>query len=225
MLGELLIHADPGARSAFVAAWLKDNLSQAGFDVGITSRTRFFKIHHLDDVETVKSFQGTKIRIKSTFKLLNLQLLLVLRKNVHVQMPDFTRDEFSLDTFSKVYILAKECFDDEKQVDYSLYDHAITFDDTFDMDKMIELYYAINQRYPDKSNIDLAIKNNAINRLELDNNHACNIAAVILETESNMNLKEKDRNWSIPVLYNTTEVENLYTTVQSLIIPKNYQTT
>ena len=76
----LLIHADPGTRSGFVAAWLQDKLDTAGFDVGATTNTSFFKIHNLDNHQTIKSFNGTKIRIKSTFKLLNLQLLLFLRK-------------------------------------------------------------------------------------------------------------------------------------------------
>jgi hypothetical protein len=222
-MNKLLIHADPGARSGFVAAWLQDNLAHAGFDAGATTKTPFLKIHNLDNNERIKSFPGTKIRIKSTFTLLSLQLLLFLRKNIHVQLPNFTKDEYSLETFSKVYIFAKECFDNEKLVDYSLYDYSIAFNDTFDMDKMINLYYQVNNRYPDKTNINQAVIHNKVNQIELDNAHACSIAAMILETESNMNLKETNRTWSIPILYNTTAIEDLYTIVKSLIIPTNYQ--
>ena len=35
-MNKLLIHADPGARSGFVAAWLNDDLAHAGFDAGAT---------------------------------------------------------------------------------------------------------------------------------------------------------------------------------------------
>ena len=223
-MNKLLIHADPGARSGFVAAWLNDDLAHAGFDAGATSNTSCFKIHTLDNHETIKSFQGTKIRIKSTFTLLNLHLLLFLRKNVHVQLPDFTKDEYSLETFSKVYIFAKECFDNEKFVDYSLYDYSITFNDTFNMDKMINLYHQVNNQYPNETNINRAILHNKINQIELDNAHACSIAAMILETESVMNLKEGNRTWSIPILYNTIPIEDLYTTVKSMMVSNNYQT-
>jgi hypothetical protein len=219
----LLIHADPGARSGFVAAWLQDTLDTAGFDVGHTTNTSFFKIHNLDNHQTIKSFNGKKIRIKSTFKLLNLQLLLFLRKNVHVQLPNFTKDEFSLETFSKVYIFAKECFDNETQVDYSLYNYALTFDDTFNMDKLINLYYQYNKKYPTNKQIDFAIVNNDINQISLERNHACSIAAMILETESAMNLLEKNRCWSLPVIYQTTPVTELYQTIKSKITSNNYQ--
>ena len=86
-MNDLLIHADPGARSGFVAAWLHDNLANAGIDVGITAGTPFCKIHDLNNNETIKNFQGKKIRIKSTFDLLNLQLLLFLRKKFLFSFP------------------------------------------------------------------------------------------------------------------------------------------
>jgi len=220
---DLLIHADPGARSGFVAAWLQDKLDTAEFDVGLTTNTSFFKIHNLDNHQTIKSFNGEKIRIKSTFKLLNLQLLLFLRKNIHVQLPNFTKDEFSLETFSKVYIFAKECFDNETQVDYSLYDYALTFDDTFNIDKMINLYYQYNKKYPTDEQISFAIVNNNVNQISLDRNHACSIAAMILEIESAMNLLEKNRYWSLPVIYQATPITELYQTIKSKITPDNYQ--
>ena len=222
-MNKLLIHADPGARSGFVAAWLNDDLAHAGFDVGVTSKTSFFKIHTLDNHERIKSFQGTKIRIKSTFTLLNLHLLLFLRKNVHVQLPDFTKDEYSLETFSKVYIFAKECFDKEKFVDYSLYDYSITFNDTFNLDKMINLYHQVNNQYPNETNINRAILHNKINQIELNNAHACSIAALILETEITLRLLESQRQWSIVEIYKNISLTELYTEVRRQICPANYQ--
>jgi hypothetical protein len=226
-MNNLLIHAYPGARSGFVAAWLNDNLDQAGFDVGDTAKTSFVKIHYVNNGtnDKIKRHQGPKIKIKSSFDLLSLQLLLFLRKNVHTQLPNFTKDEYSLETCSKVYVFAKECIDDEKLVDYSLYDYLISFDDTFDIDKMVNLYYQINNRYPDETHVKLAVTHNKMNQIELDNNHACSIAAMILETEFKMHLKETDRTWSLPILYNTTAITDRYRIIKSLIIPNNYQTT
>jgi hypothetical protein len=220
---DLLIHVDPGARSGFIAAWLQDNLANAGFDVGATVDTPFLKIHTLKSSEQITNFQGTTIRIKSTFDLLNLQLLLFLRKNVYTQIPDFTRDEFSLDTFSKVYIFAQEICADENLVNYSLYDYAITFKDTFNIDILTELYYRCNNRYPSNEHINLAIQQNKMNLISLDPNHACSIAAMVLETEFKMNLLEKNRKWSLPITYSTSAQENRWQVIKSKIVPENYQ--
>ena len=221
-MNKLLIHADPGARSGFIAAWLENNLTTAGFDVAATTKLSFLKFHYLDNSDVIKKFQGIKIRIHSEFYLLNLHLLLFLRKNVHLDIPNFTKDEFSLETFSKVYVFAKECFDYDKKIDYSLYDYKINFADTYNIQKLIDLYYQINQQKPSDNHIDLAIQLNKMNQIELDTNHACNIAAMILETESNMNLLESDRLWSIVDVYQTTPIEKRYQKIKSLIVAKNY---
>ena len=222
-MNNLLIHADPGARSHFVASWLHNKLDNAGFDVGATANTPFVKIHYLENVGQLTTFLGPRIRIKPTFDKLALHLLLFLRKNVHVQLPDFTKDEFSLETFSKVYIFAKEALEHNSNLDYSLYNYVIKFEDTFDLEKLIELYQKINGVDPSQNNIDLAVRNNNINHFELNPNHACSIAAMILETESKLNLIEKNRHWSIPVLYKTTPIEELYQMVKSKITTENYQ--
>ena len=221
-MSNLLIHADPGARSGFLAAWLENNLTTAGFDVGKTANLSFLKIHYLDNNDIIKKFQGIKIRIHSEFYLLNLHLLLFLRKNVHTQIPNFTKDEFSIETFSKVYVFAKECFDDDKKIDHSLYDYTINFADTYHIQKLIDLYCQVNQQRPSDNHIELATRLNKMNQFEIDSNHACNIAAMILETEFNMNLLESNRLWSLVEVYQTTPVEDLYQTIKSLIVAKNY---
>jgi hypothetical protein len=220
---KLLIHADPGARSHFVANWLHNKLDDAGFDVGVTSYTPFVKIHYLENVSQLTTFLGPRIRIKPTFNKLALHLLLFLRKNVQVQLPNFTKDEFSLETFSKIYIFAKERFEHDNKLDYSLYSHVMNFEDTFNLEKLIDLYEKINGFAPSQINIDLAVRNNNINQIKLDPNHACSIAAMILETEAKLNLIEKNRHWSIPVLYETTPIEELYQTIKSKITIENYQ--
>jgi len=222
-MNKLLIHADPGARSHFIANWLHNKLDHAGFDVGITAYMPFVKIHNLENVDQLKNFLGTRIRIRPTFDKLPLHLLLFLRKNVQIQLPDFTKNEFSLETFSKVYIFAKECFANDNNLDYSLYNHVINFEDTFELGKLVDLYEKINGVAPSQTDIDQAMRNNIMNQIELDINHACSIAAMILETESKLNLKEKNRLWSLPELYNTVDQNDLYNVIESKICKDNYQ--
>ena len=221
---KFLIHADPGARSSFLAAWLTDNLKDAGFDVGETTRTKFVKIHTLDDVDKLINFPGIKIRIKSDLSKLDLQLLLFLRKNVHTQIPNFTRNEFSLETFSKVYIFAKECFEHDASLNYLHYDHVIDFCDTFNLEKLEELYVKCNGCYPAVDHISCMLKNNELNQILIEKNHACNIATMLITSEANMKLKEKDRQWSLPDIYNTVNTNELYDSIQSKIKATNYQT-
>jgi len=218
-----LIHADPGARSGFLAAWLTDNLKDAGFDVGTTARPNFVKIHTLDHVDRIINFPGIKIRIKSSFEKLNLLLLLFLRKNVHTQIPNFTRNEFSLETFSKVYIFAKECFERDASLTYLHYDHVIDFCDTFNLEKLEELYVKCNGCYPAVDHTNCMLKNNKLNQILIEKNHACNIAAMLFTAETTMNLEEKNRLWSLPEIYNTVNTNELYDNIQSKIKATNYQ--
>lgn len=218
----LLIHADPGARSGFVAAWLLNRLDYAEFDVGISANPSFYKIHKLVNREQIKNHLGIKIRIQPTFDKLPLHLLLFLRKNVHVQFPTMTRDEFAIETFSKVYQFAKDCLEDDACLDYSMYDHTITFQDTFDINCMAELYYQYNKATPTELQIKQFERVNELNSININPNHACNIATFILETEQLLNLKEKDRLWSLPVIYKTITVDKLFSTIQETITPKNY---
>jgi hypothetical protein len=222
-LNSLLVHADPGARSGFISAWLQDDLVAAEFDVGLSSGTKFTKIHHFNNADQIKNFSGPRVRVRPDFNKLNLHLLLFLRKNVYLQMPNFTRNEFSIETFSKLYIFAKECFEQDSALDHSLYDHVLFFQDTFDIEKLIQLYQAVNQREPSQINIDSAVKNNKLNQIEIDLNHACTIASMVLEIESTLNLQEKNRLWSLPEVYAETDVTDLYNTIKHLITSKNYQ--
>ena len=223
-LNSLLVHADPGARSGFVSAWLQDKLAEAKFDVGASVNSRFTKIHTLRSINQIITFPGTRIRIRPSFDKLNLQLLLFLRKNVYVQIPNFTKNEFSLETFSKLYIFAQECFEHDSTLDHSLYNHVLFFQDTFELEKLIQLYKTVNHNEPSQIHIDHAEKNNSLNQILVDPNHACNIASMILQAESTLKLQEKNRLWSLPDVYKHTRVTDLYNTIKALITPKNYQT-
>ena len=144
----LLIHADPGSRSGFLAAWLTQVLNRLAFDSGSDLNPNFYKIHTLDNIQRIINFKGIKIRIRPTLTMIDLHCLLFLRKNVHTQIPDFTRDEFCLDTFTKLTHFTQELFENDSELDYSVYDYIINFEDTFDTQCMINLFQQINNKLP-----------------------------------------------------------------------------
>ena len=219
---KLLIHADPGARSGFVAAWLTNKLDSVVFDVGRELWLDFVKIHTLTDDTQIKNFNGTIIRIQPQVEFIDLLCLLFLRKNLHFQLPNFTRDEYSLETFSKLVEFFKEIFECESKLDYSLYDYVITFNDTFNTECMVDLYKKINNQNPTTDLINVLIKTNELNNIRLDKNHACSILKLIVLKELELGLKEQHRFWSIVDIYNSTPVSKLYDSVSESIDPKNY---
>ena len=220
----LLIHADCGARSGFVGALLTDTLTKVSFDVGRELGTRFLKIHELKNVDEVKLFDGIKIRIRPTYSLIDLLSLLFLRKNVYAMIPDFTKNEYSLETFTKLTRFSEELFQWDAALDNSLYDYVFDFDDTFDVDTMAKLYTSVTTKPLDSNTIDIINQTNIVNRIPIDKNHACSIMKMVLNRELELGLKEENRYWSIVDVYNATPVEKLYDTVYNSIKPENYST-
>ena len=218
----LLIHADPGARSGFVAAWLTNRLSKLAFDSGANLFPPFRKIHNLDNVADIKNFSGTKIRVRPRIESIDLHSLLFLRKNVYTQIPNFTRDEFSLETFTKLTHFSQEIFKWDQELDYNLYDIVMDFADTFDTDFMIVLYKKVVGTDPTSDMIDMLVKTNELNSITIDQNHACSILKLCLTQEQTLGLKEEHRFWSIVDVYNTTAIDQLYDTVLKSIVSSNY---
>ena len=218
----LLIHADPGARSGFVAAWLTNRLSKLAFDSGVSLRPPYCKIHKLENVNNIKNFVGIKIRIRPSIESIDLHSLLFLQKNVYVQMPDFTRDEFSLETFTKLTHFSNEILTWDQELDYNLYDIVMDFADTFDNSYMVDLYQHVNKSDPSTDMIKMLEDTNILNSIDIDKNHACSILKLCLEKEQQLGLKEEHRFWSIVDVYNTKPVNELYDTVNKSIVPGNY---
>ena len=218
----LLVHADPGARSGFVAAWLTNRLLSVTFDIGTSLRPPFFKIHKLNNVDDIKNFVGTKIRVRPSIESIDLHSLLFLRKNVHLQILDFTRNEYSLETFTKLAYFSQEIFEWDRELDYALYDIVIDFADTFNNEFMIALYKKVLGTDPSSEMIDMLVKTNELNCIPIDQNHACSILKLCLQQEQKLGVKEEHRFWSIVDVYNTTEVSQLHDTVMQLIVPSNY---
>lgn len=219
---KLLIHADPGARSGFIGSWLLNSLSDISFDVGIKFGNNFVKIHRLKNQNDIKLFNGVKLRIRPTLQSIDLHTLLFLRKNVHTQYPNFTKDEYSLETFTKLTEFAKEIFQWDVELDYSLYDHVMNFEDTFNIDYLVELYKKINGTYPTSEMIAVAAETNRINTIPLDNNHACSILKTVMTREAQLGLEEKNRFWSVVQIYQSTPKEQLHDAIYSSITPENY---
>lgn len=218
----LLIHADPGARSGLVGAWLNDMLNQPGFDIGKELQPQFYKIHTLDSLDQLTNWPRLKIRIRPTIETIDLHSMLLLKKNFKFMYSDIVQDEYSLSTFSKLATTCKEFFVRDAELDYSLYHHVIGFKDTFDVDTMIELYKSVNRRMPLQHMIDMLVQTNQLNKIVIEKNHACSILKLIMFQEHIQNLKEENRFWSIVDIYNTVPREQLYDTVSSLIHPGNY---
>jgi len=218
----LLIHADPGARAHFLAAWLTNKLTRVSFNSGQTLFPVFTKIHRLERPSDVSEFDGVRIRIRPTLPSIDLLCLLFLRKNVHSLMPEFTRDEYSIETFTKLTHFAQEILQWDQALDYSVYDYVIDFPQTFDNEFMTEFYATVTGHKPIDWHVDVMRLNNLENQIHMDPNHACSILKLILTKEHHMGLKEEHRFWSIVNIYNNTATADLYDTVNKAIVPENY---
>lgn len=218
----LLIHADPGARSGLLGAWLLDELRLVTFDVGKELGTRFRKIHRLHDAKIIQTHPGVKLRVRPKLDHIDLHCLLFLKKNVHAQFPNFSRDEYDLATFAKLYKFAEEVFRWNSELDYNLYDYIIDFDQTFDCDHMIHLYYSMNQQMPSRQSIDILLRTNDQNRIKLDLNHAASIVKTVLIKEKQLRVQETQRRWSIVEVYTQTPRCRLYDTVVTYLHPDHY---
>ena len=219
-----MISADPGARAHFVATWLLGQLRASYYDVGSYISCRFTKSHTDWGNNTVRNFQGKKIRIKTSKnqQTLALHLYLFLTKNVYIQMPEFSQNGFDFVTTNKILETLKDWRWHDSQIDYSCYDMIVEFEDTYCADIMINLYKQYNSRYPDNIEILNLKKTNKLNHIIVDPNHSCSIAALIHCKERDLKLKEIDRFWSLENIYDTTERSCLNKTVNDIIKDSNY---
>ena len=220
-----MIHADPGARSGFLAAWLTNCLTKQSFDTGLELRPGFYKVHQLitpNDIKKFKEFNGIKIRIRPSREHIDLLSLLFLRKNVYLQIPEFTHNEYSLDTFTKLVRFSEEIFQWDSELNYNLYDYVIDFQALYDTKFMKQFYTLINGKTVSDNMVDILEQTNKINTILIDKNHACSILKLTLMREFELGLKEQNRFWSIVDIYNNTPCDQLYDTVYNSIRPKNY---
>jgi hypothetical protein len=219
----LLIHADPGARSGFLGAWLTSCLFKTGFDSSFENHPRFDNIHKLEDVNSIINYSGIKIRIRPSLETIDLHTFLFLHKHIYYMLPSFTRDEYSLEMFTKLSRFTHEIFKDDLELDYSLYDFVVDFADTFNENYLIDLYKKIVGKDPTEEMINCLIETNKLNKITIQKNHTCSIVKLCATQEQNLGLTEENRNWSIVDVYNTTPVDKLYDTILQYIVPDNYR--
>ena len=171
-------------------------------------------------IDSINNFSGIKIRIKPNISSIDLHLLLFLKKTSNLKY--FSQQEYSLDTFTKLTANATRWFDQDKIVDYRLYDIVLNFVDTFSNEYMIDLYKKVVGVEPTLDMIDMLVKTNELNNIPIDKNHACSMVKLCLAQEQKLGLKEEHRFWSIIDVYNSTPIDQLYDTVLELITPDNY---
>ena len=220
----LFICADPGARAHTLASWLMNELNAVTFEPGRKFKTRFIKAHSDFGNHLVKKHNGPKIRIRPGFKKLSVHMYLFLVKNVYIQIPNFSKNQFDLETATKMTKEANHWFDHHQEINENCYNYTINFEDTYDIQLLTDLYREIHAKLPSKKSIDILEQTNKLNDPILDKNHACSVASMVLERENQFNLKERDRFWSLPVLYQITPVDQIYDTILSCISPSNYGT-
>jgi len=225
----LLIHADQGARSGFIASWLTDKLTRVAFDSGASLKPKFYTIHTLGNiafastgtVNSIINFSGVKIRVRPSVDTIDLQLFLFLKK-AGKNLEYINKNEYSLTAFTNLYEHAKEVFKHDAELDHNLYDIVLNFADTFNYNFMIDLYKKVVGISPTQDMIDTLIKTNELNCIPIDKNHACSIVKLCFTQEQHLGLKEEHRFWSIVDIYNSTPVDQLYNTVLQSIVPENY---
>ena len=217
------IYAPPGSRLGFLNAFLTNNLT-VEFETKLGPR--FYKMHHYTDGEeffTLSSIQ-TRIRIDLSYDLVDRLTYLFLHKNVYPQLPDFTKDPYCLESFTKLTRYLGMELDEEKIIDDNklMFDYRFPFKETFNIDSLITLYQNINNEYPPKSLIVKANETIKLNQPQINKNHACSIVQLVFQKERELGVLEKDRHWSIVDAYNNTPTEELYNTIDELITIDNY---
>ena len=239
----LFISADPGARSVFTGSWLCGLLKNAYYDVGAEidpqidinnfthptspshhGPTPVTKCH--DDWQNLqaKSFSGIKIHIEmsGSVEMLAVHGHLFLIKSVYKFIPQFPRNPYSIETVYKIHEAFKNWEHHADQIDHSLYDFVLHFEDTYDLEIMTDLYQKIRKIPPSAQEIDAFKATSQLNRPKLDPNNGCVLAALIHLREKKLGLKEIDRFWSLSEIMMHTPKVDWYQTIEHTIDPANY---
>lgn len=196
----ILIHGYPGTRLGFLNAFLTNELQPNTYDVGMGSRTLFFKQHEYNKEQLTK-FKGKKFYIKLSNELLFLHLFLFFEKNVLLQDQIYKQYHYTHRALlDKFYYSAKMWFDDEQITDKTLYDYVVPFDKTYDLEYLIELYQAVNGTMPSDTLLESVKSTNLVNFPTIPDNHSVRVAAELFNFEYKNNYTEYHRHWAINVV-------------------------
>jgi len=220
------IYAPPGARCGFVATYLNQKLTTSGYDIGrelnyASGDLDFIKTHTYD--EKIHDNDIT-IRINLSYDLLDRMLYLFLHKNIYRWEPNFTKDEYGIDTFTKLYYQAVNEIKEEQAIIDNNYkfDITLSFAETYSVGYLSQLYRDINGKDPTQQEKQNAILTNQQSIPDIDVNHASHIVKFIINIEKELNLNESNRKWSINKIYEDTQVKELYNKVNQAIKSNNY---
>jgi hypothetical protein len=231
---KLLIQGAPGVRIGFVNALLRDKLTNSCFDVGAEINPGLYMIDeklHDYNQDYIMNFSGKSIGIKMSLNLLERHLYLFQAKNIKIIAPELVSLHYTHRLLiDKLYYSAKTWYNQQCSNDYSIFDHVITFEDTFNIDKMFELYFVFNKKTINQSLKHAAITTNQCNLVTIPKNHSCRIAAAIFNFELENNLAEHQRLWSFNSVGKFTDEgicldpENLYQNISQHLTLEYYDT-
>ena len=245
---KLLIQGPPGVRLGFVNALLTDRLTDDLFDVGREIKGGLYsideKLHdynpglysinkklHDYNRDYIVNFNGRSIGIKMSTNLLELHMYLFLTKNFRLIAPELVPLHYThRSLIDKLYYSTKTWHNQQCSNDYDVFDHVITFEDTFNIDKMFELYFAFNKKTISKKLKQAVISTNQRNFVTIPQNHASRIAAAIFNFELENNLTEQQRLWSLNTAADFTDEgicldpENLYQSISQHLKLEYYDT-
>lgn len=191
----LLIHGAPGSRLGFLNAFLTNSLESNSFDVGHT--VPFCKLHTFD-ANVVEKFTGKKIYIKLSTDLLWLHLVLFFEKNVKKIKKEFRELDYTHRTlFDKFYYSSNAWYQDEAVTNLDLYDFVVPFDQTYNIEYLVNLYQQINGTAPSRELLCAVASTNQLNQLDVPDNHTARVAAAVFNFEHQQGLNELDRLWAL----------------------------
>lgn len=175
----LLVLAEPGARAGFVGNWLMGTLKESHYDVGIElGHTHFLKKHYngANQDEFTGIIDGYySIAVISDFDKLDLLLKLYYDKCISDNSTtDINEVLVGLLSAAERYIA------NARKLDRAMFDDTIKFSDTFNQERLNEIYYKFNKSYPTKAQIKIAEETNRINTIDLDDNHPCSVIKELL---------------------------------------------
>lgn len=224
----ILIHGSPGVRLGFINAFLTDKLQHDMYDVG--QQIPLYKFHTYNE-EKIREFKGKKIYIKLSNDLLFLHMFLFFEKNILTQIPEFQNFHYThRNLFDKFYYSSKMWFENEKINNFTLYDHIIPFEKTYDIDYLVKLYKEFNGTPPSDVLLESAKSTNKKNFPDIPKNHAARVAALVFNFEYKNNFTDKDRRWAIneiaPFEHNSGECldpNNFFDNVNNQLKVENYR--
>jgi hypothetical protein len=220
------IFAPPGARCGFLATFLNQKLTKDAYDVGrelnyASGKLDFVKTH-VYDKNIYKN--DITVRINLSYDSIDQMLFLFLHKNIYRWEPNFTKDEYSIETFTKLYRQAISEIKQEKFLKDSniKFDIEMEFKNTFNVGYIFELYKSINGKLPSTKERKNAILSMSKSSPYIPINHASNIVKLIINKETKLNLNELNRKWDINNIFQNTDTKKLYNTVNNIIKGSNY---